>query len=44
LIVTTITYDVGKPGPDFGQVQECGRVKSVIGTLTLSSEIPSLPN
>jgi len=30
-----MTYEVENPGPDLGQAQKCGRVKSVNGMQTL---------
>jgi hypothetical protein len=33
----TITYDLENPGPDFGQAQNCGRVKLVNRIQTLLS-------
>jgi len=33
----TMTYDVGNPGPGFGQAQKCDWVKPVNGIPTLPS-------
>jgi hypothetical protein len=33
----TTTYDIGSPGPGFGQAQQCGEIKPVNGIPTLPS-------